>query len=259
MELNLHDIYFRYARDWTLENINFTADNNGLTAVLGPNGSGKSTLLKCINGILQPDRGKIKLGDKVLTNLSPASLAKFIAYVPQQEQRSFPAPVFEMILMGRKPHINYRPKKEDKEKAAAVIAELNLENIAFRDFNSLSGGQQQKVLIARALVQEPELLLLDEPTSSLDLKHQLEVLEVISQQTEKNISALIAMHDLTLAGRYCDKFVILADGNIHSIGGPEIINQQTISEVYDIEAEIRMCEGKPVVTPICSNKKSKAV
>ncbi len=258
MELKINDLYFKYDREWTLENINFSTKENEMTAVLGPNGSGKSTLLKCINGILNPDRGKINLADKDLTSMSSAELARFIAYVPQKESRSFPAPVFEMILMGRKPYINYRPDKKDKEKTAAVIEEMDLEDIAFRDFNSLSGGQQQKVLIARAMVQEPHLLLLDEPTSSLDLKHQLDVMEVISEQTENEISALIAMHDLTLAARYCEKFVILNDGKVHSKGDGEVINCQTISEVYEVEAEVREEQGKPVITPICSHK-SRAV
>jgi len=254
MNLKVENLYFRYEKKWILENITIEAEKSLITAILGPNGSGKSTLIKCINGLLTPQKGQIKLGRKNLAGMSAAQLAKIIAYVPQKESRCFPASVFEIILMGRKPHLNYRPGRKDKEKAAAVIEELNLEKIAFRDFNSLSGGQQQKVLIARALAQEPELLLFDEPTSSLDLKHQLEVMEVISAQTDNDVSALIAMHDLTLAGRYCDQFVILNQGKIHSKGGQEVINCQTIAEVYGVEAEVRYNGGRPVVTPLSSSK-----
>ena len=249
MELKIEDLYFSYEQDWTLKDITFSLQKKNLTAILGPNGSGKSTLLKCINGLLSPARGSIELKGENLLNLPPARLARLIAYVPQQEIRKFPIPVFDMVLMGRKPHIGYRPGNEDREKTAEVIESMDLEDIAFRDFNSLSGGQQQKVLIARALVQEPDILLLDEPTSSLDLRNQLEVMEVIEDKMEGDLLALMAMHDLALAARYCERFIMLKEGRVHCCGGTEVINSASIKEVYGVEAEIRYEGRTPLVLP----------
>ena len=249
MELKIEDLYFSYEQDWTLKDINFSLQKKNLTAILGPNGSGKSTLLKCINGLLSPARGSIELKGENLLKLPPARLARLIAYVPQQESRKFPMPVFDMVLMGRKPHIGYRPGNEDREKTAEVIESMDLEDIAFRDFNSLSGGQQQKVLIARALVQEPDILLLDEPTSSLDLRNQLEVMEVIEDKMEGDLLALMAMHDLALAARYCERFIMLKEGRVHCCGGTEVINSASIKEVYGVEAEIRYEGRTPLVLP----------
>ncbi len=254
MDLTVENLSFRYTDEPVLENINFCSSSGNLMGIIGPNGSGKSTLLKCINGLLFPDAGRIFLDDREIKNFSRRDLAAKIGYVPQKESRSFPARVFDIVMMGRRPYVNWKPCCEDKEKAAEIITMLDLEDIAMRDFNRLSGGQQQQVLIARALAQEPDLLLLDEPTSSLDLRHQLEVMEVISDQVENNISALVAMHDLNLAVRFCSEFVMLKGGQIYTQGGKEVINSRSIEEVYEVRAEVKKNEGRIMVNPITSSK-----
>ncbi len=253
MELEVKNLKFSYDEDPVLKDLNFSlSGEHHLNAVLGPNGSGKSTLLKCINGILSPDSGEVRLGSTELTSLTTAKLSRLIAYVPQKERLNFPAPVFDMVMMGRKPHAGFRPSEEDKKRTAKVIKDMKLEEIAFRNFNCLSGGQQQKVLIARALVQDPELMLLDEPTSSLDLKHQLEVMEIVSNKLSGGIPALVAMHDLKLAGRFCQEFVIMNEGEIYAKGGQEVINSRSISEVYGVEAEVEISKSGPVIHPVKS-------
>ncbi len=256
MELEVKNLEFSYGKKTVLENISFQVTKGEIVGIIGPNGSGKSTLLKCINGLLSPQKGELVLDDKNLLEYSSSDLARTIGYVPQKELLFSPSPVFEIILMGRKPYGAWKPGPEDKEIVARIIHRLNISSIAFQDYSKLSGGQQQKVLIARALAQNPSLLILDEPTSNLDLKHQIEVMEMIKAESKRGISSLIAMHDLSLAARYCHGFIIMKEGRIYTMGGKDIINARCIADVYEVEALVQTENGQPLVIPVGSMNKA---
>ena len=181
-------------------------------------------------------------------------IARQIGYVPQSSATPLATTVFDTVLMGRRPHIGWRVSDFDLDKVSDTLERLNLQDLAMRDFGQLSGGQKQKVLIARALVQEPTVLLLDEPTSNLDMKHQLDVLETISSMVkEKGISAVMAIHDLNLAARFSDKLVMLKKGVVYASGTPiDLLSEKNISDVYGVEAIVMRSLDKPCIVPLRS-------
>ncbi|RQW03366.1 ABC transporter ATP-binding protein, partial [candidate division KSB1 bacterium] len=185
MKISIQHITFSYNGTPTLADIDFAIAPGELVALVGPNGSGKSTLIKCINGILKTPKGVIEIEGKAIEQYSPMELASEIAYIPQNENRQSTLNVFDMVLLGRKPYINWKPSKNDLQVVAETIKSLHIEGIATKPFNKLSGGQQQTVYMARALAQQPKILLLDEPTSNLDMQHQLEVLELLKKYVAK--------------------------------------------------------------------------
>jgi len=245
------DVEFGYASTPMLQGVHLELAKSEVLSIVGPNGAGKSTLIRCINRILNPQKGRIVLDGSDITNLTRMELARQLGYIPQSDHQSFPATVFDVVLMGRRPHISWRSCQNDKEKVLDVLEMLNIEHLAMRDINEISGGQQQKVLIARALAQEPDVLLLDEPTSNLDIRHQLEVMDVIrTLVTEKNISAIMAIHDLNLGSRYSDRMVMLNRGVIAAAGNPySVLTQENIKQVYGVEAVVKDEDGFPYVVP----------
>nr|WP_319540672.1 ABC transporter ATP-binding protein [uncultured Methanospirillum sp.] len=227
--------------------------NGTLVSILGPNGSGKSTFLKCVDRILNPQDGKILIDDSDISSLNRIDLAKKISYVPQSSVRVFPHSVFDMVLMGRRPYLGWASSGEDEERVWDVVNLLGLEEIVHYQFNELSGGQQQKVLIARALVQDTDLMLLDEPTSNLDIWHQLDVMCIVSRLVSREgITTLMAVHDLNMASRYSDLIVLMKNGSIHVAGSPnEVLTQENIAEVYGVQAEVQIPDnGKPLIIPL---------
>lgn len=249
MKLKIDSIEFSYNGRKVLDNVIMELREGEILGLIGPNGSGKSTLLKCINNILEPETGKVFLNDRDLHHLGRNAIARNIGYVPQQETRTFPATVFETVLMGRKPYISWRASAADLEIVSRILKMLKLEDFTDRSLNELSGGERQKVIIGRALAQKPSVLLLDEPTSNLDLKHQLEIMNLIKLQTENGISSIIAIHDLSLAGRYCDKIVLLNEGKIHAAGGLEVLSCENIEPVYGVKVSINRSSDKIMVVP----------
>lgn len=245
------DVEFGYASTPILQGVHLELAKSEVLSIVGPNGAGKSTLIRCINRILNPQKGRIVLDGSDITNLTRMELARQLGYIPQSDHQSFPATVFDVVLMGRRPHISWRSCQNDKEKVLDVLEMLNIEHLAMRDINEISGGQQQKVLIARELAQEPDVLLLDEPTSNLDIRHQLEVMDVIrTLVTEKNISAIMAIHDLNLGSRYSDRMVMLNRGVIAAAGNPySVLTQENIKQVYGVEAVVKDEDGFPYVVP----------
>lgn len=250
MILSIENLHFSYPKKDILNNINFSLEEGDFLAVLGTNGVGKSTLLKCLNKILEPQSGQIYLNDKDISELNGSYIAQNIAYVPQSHSYSRKT-VFDSVLLGRKPYIKWDIEKKDIEIVENVLKLLELEEYSLSYTSELSGGELQKVVIARALAQEPKVLLMDEPTSNLDLKNQIEVLEIVQEiiKTQK-ISAIITMHDLNLALRFANKFLLLKDGEIFDFGDDTIVNPQSIKEVYDVEVIIEKYSGIPVVIPI---------
>jgi len=197
-----------------LNDISFTVNDNDFISILGPNGSGKSTLIKCINRILRVKQGEILLDDRNIKSLDARQLARIVSYVPQHTNNKNTSTVYEILEMGRSPYINWRLKEADREAIDKVIEDFRLQAFVKKPFSELSGGEQQKIKIARALVQEPQVLLLDEPTNNLDLRHQVEVLSLLSDIVKnRKITALMAIHDLNLAARYSLSVLLLSNGS----------------------------------------------
>lgn len=253
VKIAVKNLVFGYNSRRILDGVNINVKDSEVMSLVGPNGSGKTTLLKCMVRILKP-QGSILMDGQDIERMSRQEVARKVGYVPQSSSTPLATTVFDTVLMGRRPHIGWRVQDKDLDIVAEVLERLHLEELAMRDFSQLSGGQKQKVLIARALAQEPSVLLLDEPTSNLDMLHQLEVMETISSLVkEKGISAIMAIHDLNLASRFSDKLVMLKGGKVYAAGAPKaLLNEININQVYGIEAMIMNAMDRPYVVPIRS-------
>jgi len=252
MRLEVKGVQFSYKSVPVLKDVCLEVGEGEMVSLVGPNGSGKTTLLKCIGRILKPKKGVILLNGDELGRISSKEFARILGYVPQSSPSSFPLTVFETVLLGRKPYIRWKLSQRDKEIVLNTLRLMELDGLALRMFNELSGGERQKVLIARALAQEPEVLLLDEPTSSLDLRHQIEVLQLISDIVrEKRLAAIMAIHDLNLASMFSDKIIMLKEGKIYAAGkGEEVLNPENIWEVYGVRVMVSYDPGRPHIIPL---------
>lgn len=250
MILSVEGLDFKYPSHNVLKDISFTLEKGECLAILGTNGAGKSTLLKCINKILKPLQGSIIIDKNNLKKLKQTDIAKKVAYVSQNNQGARMT-VFDSILIGRRPYIKWDVTKKDINIVNKTIQMLELEDYSLRFVDELSGGEYQKVLVGRALAQEPKVLLLDEPTSNLDLKNQLEVINIIKKVIkENNISAIVTIHDLNLALRFADKFILLKNGKVFASGKKEIINPENIKVVYSVNVNVERFNNFPVVIPV---------
>ena len=238
MRLIIKEVSFSYGSFPVLHGLSMEVGDGEVVSVVGPNGSGKSTLLRCAARVLKPRRGVIYLDGKEIAALNGSELAKRLGYVPQAAAEAFPFTVLETVLMGRKPHLKWGVSRRDLAVVGEILRYMGIEQMADRCLGELSGGQRQKVLLARALAQEPEVLLLDEPTASLDIRHQLEVLELVRDLAQRDRRAVVmVMHDLNLAARFADKLILLKDGVIFAAGRPKrVLTAESISAVYGVEA-----------------------
>jgi len=247
MKLTVKNISFSYNGKPVLKDIDFAVKKGEILAILGKNGSGKSTLIKNINNMLIPKKGVVCIDTDMVKSLKTQEIAQKISYMPQKTE-GVSTSVFESILLGRKPHIRWDMTEKDYEITDNIIKLLEFEDFVTRDTTKLSGGEFQKMLIARALVQEPEILLLDEPINHLDVKNQLEVMHIITHATKKlDMTTIIVMHDLNMAMRFATKFLMLKKGEIVAFGGKEVISPENIKKVYDVNAIITEVEGVPLV------------
>ena len=254
MILKVNDLTFHYKSHETLKNVSFSIKRGETTVILGPNGVGKTTLLKCLNSILSPQKGDILVKDKNIRKMNIRQIARQISYVAQRNE-AVRITAFDAILMGRHPHIRYKTSPGDLKKVDADIKKLNLSHLCLEYLDQMSGGELQKVSIARALVQQTDLLLLDEPTSSLDLKNQADILGLIRQIVkEHQIAVVMTMHDLNTALRYSDQYLFLKDRTIYGAGKINEISSEMIEQVYGIPVEIVFHKGFPVVVPIEDEK-----
>ena len=242
--LEVQNLSFSYGDNHVLKEIELSIPENELVSILGINGAGKSTLLKCLNRIITPQTAEIKLKSMDLNELDLVEISKLISYVPQSVRSSFSMDVFDVVLLGRRPYINWRIGENDRKVVSDTLRFLNLEDFAFRKFNQLSGGERQRIIIAKAIAQEPQLFLLDEPTSDLDLKNQIQVMKKLKSlvsDTESPKSALIAIHDINIAARFSDRIILLSDGEIVADGTPiEVLTSENIAKVFDVTSEISL-------------------
>ena len=232
-----------------LRDISFEAPSGSCLAILGNNGAGKSTLLKCLCHILRPQTGRAVLDGEDLLPLPLGQLAERVALM-SQEAPSARLTVYDTLMLGRKPYIRWGVGQRDRAAVADMLSRLHLEPMAVRYLDQLSGGERQKVLLARALVQQPRLLLLDEPTSALDLRNQYEMLGLVRRIcAEEGITAVLVLHDLNLALRFCDRFLLLSGGTVHACGGADVVTSENIRAVYGMDAAVEQVDGVPVVIP----------
>lgn len=242
------DICFHYKNcPVLLQNVDFQAEDGHFLAILGNNGAGKSTLLKCMNGILKPDAGSLLLDGEDLLTMPHRQVAQRVAFVAQTVA-STQMTVHDMVMLGRRPYMGWSFSREDHDIVHAAMARLGLMDMRGRFLNQLSGGERQKVMLARALAQQPRLLLLDEPTSALDIRNQYQVLKIVGElcRTE-GLTAVVVIHDLTLALRFCDRFLLMRDGQVYRCGGLEVLDKAALREVYGVDAEPVVVNGRHIV------------
>ncbi|MDE2180009.1 MAG: ABC transporter ATP-binding protein [candidate division NC10 bacterium] len=245
--IHLHAVYFTYPSGFGLERIDLFIERGERVAILGPNGSGKTTLLKLMLGLLHPKEGAVSFEGEDLGRMSRAELARAIAMVPQELLLPYALTVREVVLLGRTPYLHrYRgPTGEDMEAVQAAMAATGLVSSVDRPYNELSGGERQRVILAMALAQQPRLLLLDEPTRSLDLNHQLRILSLIrSLSVQHGLTVISSVHDLNLASLYFDRLVLLSSGRIVADGPPDqVIRPDMIREVFGVSVLVRRHPG----------------
>ena len=239
MLLRIEGIDFKYESTQILDRVTFEAKSGEFLGVMGPNGSGKTTLLKCLTRVLKPHRGTVLIDRQDITLLSRKEIAQTMGVVPQSSEINFAFTVFDIVLMGRTPHITgFKLESEkDYEITRKALELTHTSHLSERTFDQLSGGEKQRVIIARALAQEPRILLLDEPTIHLDIGCQVEVLNLVRTLCKQREMVLIAvLHDLNQASQFCDRLILLNDGKIVSVGTPEIIlTSENIRKTYNVD------------------------
>ncbi|MBR2255129.1 MAG: ABC transporter ATP-binding protein [Candidatus Methanomethylophilaceae archaeon] len=240
MRMEVRGLCQGYGRDDVVSDISFTAESGELVSVLGPNGCGKSTMIKSLCNVMRPRAGTIEIDGVDMLTMPSDDLAKLIGYVPQTISSVGYTTVYDLVLIGRRPYVKWNYTPEDLRIVADSMITMNVNAYMRDDVNQLSGGQRQRAFIARALAQRPRFYVFDEPTSSFDLRNQLDTMRIMRSLIRREDACLIvALHDLNLAIRYSDKVVVLNDGRVYDIGPPEkVITSEMIQDVYGVKAEI---------------------
>ena len=252
--LTVNDLCFSYDTRQILHNIDFCIQPGSICGLLGPNASGKTTLFKCMNGILNPQKGDVAFDGNTIAHLSRKAVAAFMAVVPQHTAAAFSFTALQMVVMAKAITfgLSGRPSRKDYRDAESSLDELGVRHLRNRPFNALSGGEKQIVLLARALFQSPKILLLDEPTAHLDFKNQHLIMEMVQGITKtKNLTTIITLHDPNLASRYCSQIVMLKQGRVHLQGDvKDVFKEDTLESMYGIKVSIAdSCHGKWFVIP----------
>ncbi len=249
--LEVTDLHFGYSRAAiALQAISLTARRGQITALLGPNGAGKTTLFRCILGALRPTRGRVTVDGIALSTLSTAARARRLAYVPQEWHSPFRFTVLEAVLMGRTAHLGWLsvPRAADVKRAQTLLATLGIAPLADRGMDQISGGERQLALLARALIQEATVLLLDEPTAHLDLHHQVQVFAHLKRQVQRDqLAAFVTLHDPNLAAQFADAVVLLKKGRLMSYGHvQDTLTAPALAALYGTPVEAAMLGGRPI-------------
>lgn len=242
-KISVKDLHAGYNSSNILNGISFDLEKSDFVGIIGPNGSGKTTLLRTISRVLPPKSGSVKLDSRNIYSIPSREFARMVAVVPQDTLIAFDFSVLEIVLMGRSPMLGRFSVESSKdiEIAMDALARTGTAHLKNRAINSLSGGERQRVLVARALAQEPEVILLDEPTSHLDISYQYEIMDLIKcLNTEHGLTILAVLHDLNLASQYCSRLIMMGQGEIKAIGSPEsVITSENIRNVYGAEVWVR--------------------
>jgi len=249
MILKVDGVEFGYGSDATISDIEFEAEKGDMVSIIGPNGVGKTTLLKCLNRVHGLAAGTVLVNGADIMGMTRREMTKRFGYVPQRAHVSG-STVFESILLGRRPYIEWDVTEKDLRLTGTVIRMMGLEPISEKHVDSISGGEYQLVQIARAIVQQPRVMLLDEPTSNLDICNQHRIMNTVFNIVRENgMCAVMTNHDLNLAVRYCNRFILMRGGRIHAAGGQEVITPKNIRDVYGMDAYVEEFKGIPMVIP----------
>jgi iron complex transport system ATP-binding protein len=240
--MQLENISFAYETSPVVRDLSLSIQQQDFIGLIGPNGSGKSTLLKLMGAILKQDSGSILFNESHLSQINKKQFAQSVSWIPQDHPMVFPFKVSEIVLMGRHPYLSSLSFESEEDFVIAQRAMKSTMTLQFADryFNEISGGEKQRVMIASALAQNPEIMLLDEPTAALDLKYQVEILSILKRlNTDGKMTLVMAMHDLNLASKFCNRLILLNEGKIESDGTPEqVLNKEVLERVYDIEIDL---------------------
>jgi iron complex transport system ATP-binding protein len=247
-------IYFRYHQEWVIKDVSFRLEKGASIGLIGPNGSGKTTLLKILYRLLSPQKGEVSYDLLPLKRMKQRDIAKRIAVVAQENYPLFPFRVIEIVLMGRSPYLGQVifESKKDLEIAKRVMEWTKVLSLSERSVDELSGGEKKRVFIARALCQEPQVILLDEPTANLDIHHQVDFLDLIlTLNRERGLTIVMASHDINIASEFCDRLILLREGRIFKMGSPnEVITEENIEQVYGCQVWVDQnpISGTPRIT-----------
>ena len=246
--MQIKNLSYRYkGSPEVLKDVSFTIEPGKFLAILGNNGVGKSTLLKCFNHILKPDIGEVLLDGENLLKMSTREVAKQVAFVSQSVPDT-QMTVHDVVMLGRRPYMNWGFTEEDHHIVHDAMHRLDVEDMRGRFLNELSGGEKQKVMLARALAQQPKALLLDEPTSALDIQNQHQVLKMVRSICHKDsMIAVVVIHDLNLALQFCDRFLLLKDGQVYRYGDHSVLDETALKEVYGVNAKVVEIEDRRMV------------
>lgn len=245
--IEIQNITFSYPDAEILKGVGFTAESGEVVGLLGNNGAGKSTLVTCLNRIRKPKQGSFFIDGQNAFQMGRNALARTVAYVAQKNELTHTT-VFDCVLLGRKPYIRWSVSQEDLDICTQIMERVGILDYQMRYVDELSGGELQKVMLARALVAEPKLLLLDEPTSNLDPRNQYEMMALVQEiAKERGITVITVIHDLNLAMRFCDKFYFLKSGEGYSYGGIDTVTSQILEAVYGIQAQVLEVQGRKTV------------
>jgi len=254
--LTMERLSFAYGKAPILTGLDLSVAAGTITGILGPNGSGKTTLVRLASAALRPTAGRIALFGDDLASLPTRERARRVAVVPQETHPVFEFTVEEIVRMGRSPHLGLLGLEAPRDRAIAreAMERCEVVQLASRSFRAISGGERQRVMLARALAQEARLLLLDEPTAFLDLKHRLAVYALLGKlHRENGLTVIVVSHDINLAARHCDRLVLLRCGSIGADGTPaEVLRPEPIRSVYEVDVEVRTdpSSGRPFVIPL---------
>jgi iron complex transport system ATP-binding protein len=261
--LEVESVTCYYGAMRILKEVSLSAKKGEFFGIIGPNGSGKTTLLRCISRVIKPKEGRVVMGEEDISSLGKKELAKDLAVVSQHPKADLTFTALEVVIMGRVPHLGrfQSESRRDLDIATWAMKQTKSLQLADRPINELSGGEKQRVFIARALAQEPKLLLLDEPTANLDINYQLEIMNLIKEMSEKErLTVIVAIHDLNLAAQYCDRMALLSHGEIVSLGSPEdVLTPENIRKAFNVNVIVKRHEmtSSIYVTPIQVKEKPK--
>ena len=251
--LSIRDLSIQFGGFKALDGIDLDVGSGKLVGLIGPNGCGKSTMMRCISRIYHPTTGTILVDGKDVSQLKPVEVAKLVASVPAEMGSTFNMSVMDMVVLGRYPFVDrlWWETPEDERITREALKTFGLDRIRNRQLSLCSSGERQRALIAKAYVQEPKLMLVDEPTAHLDMKYKLQVMEYLRSMARKDMSILVAEHDISLMARYCDVCIIMKQGRIVTIGDPKVvITEDLIRDVYEVDSRVGLdADGEIYVLP----------